>query len=108
MLERESETGKNSLQIGKREMYSVHPFHGISVVLDILFAQRARTKRRSDKRLRYTRTPSPISSLRESLTTVRSARRQTVRARWRCEAMGDPPGRMKDFRGCSRCSVASI
>jgi len=34
--------------------------------------------------------PSPMSSLRERRTTTRSARRHTVRAKWRRAATGDP------------------
>src|SRR5450759_4692263 len=54
---------------------------------DLLFVlaralNRARTNSKSDKRFRYLRAAVPTGSARDSDTRARSARRQTVRARW--------------------------
>ena len=50
----------------------------------------------------------PTGSDRDSATTSRSARRQTVRATWRCAAPGLPPGRMKFSSGESSSERRSM
>src|SRR5439155_2453455 len=84
------------------------PHHGSSVTPDVRLASRARTKSRSDSRLRYVTTCGSTSSWCARATTRRSARRHTVREKWRSAAAGEPPGRMKAFRGGSVSSLASI
>jgi hypothetical protein len=70
--------------------------------------RRAATKNQSDRRLRYFTAASFTCSIVASSTVSRSARRETVRQRWRCAASGEPPGRMKDRSGWSRAFIASI
>ena len=53
-------------------------------------------------------TVSSVDPRATSGTTALSARRQTVRATWRCEAARPPPARMKVLSGGSRPSTSSV
>src|SRR5437879_1019075 len=75
--------------------------HGISSWPVCMFTARASTNSRSDRLFRYWMITGLTGWLRASVTTERSARRQTVRATWSAAAFGDPPGRMKFFKGLS-------
>lgn len=63
------------------EIVDSHSVHFSSETPPRKFSWRARTKRKSDKRLRKTSPFAPTTSLCDRRTTSRSARRQTARAR---------------------------
>ena len=64
-----------------------------------LFSWRAMTKRASERRFRYLTVQGPTGSWRPRAMTMRSARRQTVRATWSCAAPGRAAGEDEVLEG---------
>src|SRR5713226_8001536 len=71
--------------------------HGISRPPAPRLAAPALTKSKSERRLTYASASAETGVLCDSVTTLRSARRHTVRQKCSAAPAREPPGRMKFF-----------
>src|SRR5262249_21741238 len=99
---RSRQPGKSESHVSVRYACDFPGVHSTSF-LPLLFSTRAKTNSKSDKRFKYTITCGLTCSVRLNVTTSRSARRQTVRAKWHHAPAAAPPGKTNDFSGCN-CS----